>query len=312
MFLFLYEQFDPRLKFANFYFLVICILQSLDSISITNGYPASINALSFVILVQLVLTLKETVSRCSNDKRTNSREIGVFEIGSDGGTDGTQSGMIVTRTWADVRIGDVVKVNRGEFFPADLVLLATSNTMDAFETEGVSGSCFINTQNLDGETNHKIRKVPHLRPPTDGVQGQCAPKDTAAHSASSVAALAMKSGWGGAELHCESFNSSTSEFTATAAVGGAGSIPLSIDNLLLRGCLLVDCEWVLGVAVAVGRSSKCLYRGPTETNRWCSKGKGGDGLKLVRVYIIGLMPDFALPLARSTVAVLSAATGLNP
>jgi phospholipid-transporting ATPase len=47
-------------------------------------------------------------------------------------------------------VGNIIKVNNEEFMPADLVLLKSSE---------VKGSLFIETKNLDGETNLKIKSV---------------------------------------------------------------------------------------------------------------------------------------------------------
>jgi phospholipid-transporting ATPase len=47
-------------------------------------------------------------------------------------------------------VGDIVQIREGEIFPADLILLASSN-------EGV---CFIQTSSLDGEKNLKKRTRP--------------------------------------------------------------------------------------------------------------------------------------------------------
>lgn len=57
----------------------------------------------------------------------------------------------MVRPWREVRVGDVVQVLRDEFLPADLVLLATSNE---------EGTCYVETMNLDGETNLKIKAAP--------------------------------------------------------------------------------------------------------------------------------------------------------
>ncbi|KAI8922692.1 hypothetical protein BC831DRAFT_506465, partial [Entophlyctis helioformis] len=51
--------------------------------------------------------------------------------------------------WEDVQVGDIVLIRDNEQIPGDLVVLATSEP---------DGLCFIETKNLDGETNLKIRK----------------------------------------------------------------------------------------------------------------------------------------------------------
>ena len=43
--------------------------------------------------------------------------------------------------WQDVRVGDIVKIKSDEYFPADLLLLASS------EPEAI---CYVETSNLDG------------------------------------------------------------------------------------------------------------------------------------------------------------------
>lgn len=54
----------------------------------------------------------------------------------------------VPRNWADIEVGDVVKVMHDEFAPADIVVLSTS---------GDGGNFYVETSNLDGETNLKVR-----------------------------------------------------------------------------------------------------------------------------------------------------------
>ncbi len=56
--------------------------------------------------------------------------------------------------WRDVTVGQILRVNDGELFPADLICLYSK--LD----ENV---CFIKTTNLDGETNLKIRKPVDLK-----------------------------------------------------------------------------------------------------------------------------------------------------
>lgn len=55
----------------------------------------------------------------------------------------------ITKTWRDIQVGDVIIVKKGEYFPADLLFLSAENT---------EGICYVETMQLDGETNLKIRK----------------------------------------------------------------------------------------------------------------------------------------------------------
>lgn len=51
---------------------------------------------------------------------------------------------------ASLKVGDIIKVHQNERIPADMVLLYTTEK---------SGSVFIRTDQLDGETDWKLRKA---------------------------------------------------------------------------------------------------------------------------------------------------------
>lgn len=57
-----------------------------------------------------------------------------------------KSESFIQSQWQLVRVGDVIRIDQNEYLPADMVVLTTS------EPKGV---CFIETKNLDGETNLK-------------------------------------------------------------------------------------------------------------------------------------------------------------
>lgn len=62
----------------------------------------------------------------------------------------SSSNKFDTKTWRDIRVGDIIIVNKGEYIPADLLFLSAENA---------EGICYIETMQLDGETNLKIKKA---------------------------------------------------------------------------------------------------------------------------------------------------------
>jgi P-type E1-E2 ATPase len=51
--------------------------------------------------------------------------------------------------WSNLKPGDLVKIRKDEYFPADLVMLYSTNK---------SGNAYVETKNLDGETNLKYKE----------------------------------------------------------------------------------------------------------------------------------------------------------
>ncbi|KAG0221799.1 hypothetical protein BGW41_006489, partial [Actinomortierella wolfii] len=54
----------------------------------------------------------------------------------------------IKEQWANIRVGDIIMLKNNQPVPADAIILATSEA---------EGSCFIETKDLDGETNLKTR-----------------------------------------------------------------------------------------------------------------------------------------------------------
>lgn len=93
--------------------------------------------LSFVIFVSMVKDIFEDLKRHKSDKIENNRE--VLAANQD-----TLSFEPIL--WKDIHVGMILKIKEDEFFPADVILLNSSTS---------KGICYIETKNLDGETNLK-------------------------------------------------------------------------------------------------------------------------------------------------------------
>ncbi|KAI0013991.1 phospholipid-translocating P-type ATPase [Xylariaceae sp. FL0662B] len=213
---FLIEQFS---KFANVFFLFTAALQQIPNLSPTNRYT-TIGPLIVVLLVSAGKELVEDYRRKQADSSLNNSKAKVLRGSS-----------FETTKWINVAVGDIVRVESEEPFPADIVLLASS------EPEGL---CYIETANLDGETNLKIK--------------QALPETCTMVSPSELSRL-------GGRVRSEQPNSSLYTYEATLTMqagGGEKELPLNPEQLLLRGATLRNTPWVHGVVVFTGHETKLM------------------------------------------------------
>jgi phospholipid-transporting ATPase len=219
---FLYEQFS---KYANLFFLFTAVLQQIPGISPTSRFT-TIVPLAIVLLVSAIKEYIEDYRRKQSDAQLNNAKAQVLK-----------GSAFQDTKWINVAVGDIVRVQSESPFPADLVLLASS------EPEGL---CYIETANLDGETNLKIK--------------QAIPETADFVSPAELARL-------GGKIRSEQPNSSLYTYEATltiAAGGGEKELPLQPDQLLLRGATLRNTPWIHGVVVFTGHETK-LMRNATAT-----------------------------------------------
>ncbi|KAL1641076.1 phospholipid transporting ATPase [Diplodia intermedia] len=141
--------------------------------------------------------------------------------------------------WKNVQVGDFVRLYNEEEVPADIVVLATSDP---------DGACYVETKNLDGETNLKVRhalhagrKVVHAR--------QCEKAEFSIQSEPPHANLYSYSG----VLHWNEHDPRDPQAPASPMAE-----PISVNNLLLRGCSIRNTDWVLGVVMFTGEDTKIM------------------------------------------------------
>ncbi|KIO29101.1 hypothetical protein M407DRAFT_228764 [Tulasnella calospora MUT 4182] len=132
---FLLEQFS---KYANVFFLFTACIQQIPGVSPTNPYT-TIVPLALVLLASAFKETQEDLKRHQSDAELNARKSQVL----------SETGSFSDVKWRHIRVGDIVRLESDDFIPADLLLLSSS------EPEGL---CYIETSNLDGETNLKIKQ----------------------------------------------------------------------------------------------------------------------------------------------------------
>lgn len=139
--------------------------------------------------------------------------------------------------WEDVAVGDIVMLRADDAVPADILIVSTS------EEENMA---FVETKNLDGETNLKSR---HAVPELSGLR---TPHD--------LACSAFR-------IEMEPPIPKMYQMNGAVLVGGAKQ-PIDGVTVLLRGTVLRNTRWCLGVVLFTGRDSKIvLNSGETPSKR---------------------------------------------
>jgi phospholipid-transporting ATPase len=140
---FLFEQFQ---KYSNVFFFIIVMLQQIPDVSPTGRFTTLV-PLVFILGVSALKEIVEDFKRRNSDRQLNNKRVSVFR------SNDLVTPQWVTLRWKDLCVGDIVKVSTGEQFPADLLLISSSEP---------NAICYICTSNLDGETNLKIRQA-HMK-----------------------------------------------------------------------------------------------------------------------------------------------------
>ncbi|KAF8237713.1 phospholipid-translocating P-type ATPase [Tricholoma matsutake] len=141
--------------------------------------------------------------------------------------------------WEDVRVGDFVKIMDNESFPADILICATSEDEDV---------AFVETKNLDGETNLKSRHaVPAL-----------------SHLRDAAACVDKQNSF---QINCDRPDNDMYKLNANVSVGGVTS-PVDMSMTLLRGTVLRNTRWAIGVVMYTGLDTKIVMNsGGTPSKR---------------------------------------------
>uniref|UniRef100_A0A4W6FKQ7 Phospholipid-transporting ATPase n=1 Tax=Lates calcarifer TaxID=8187 RepID=A0A4W6FKQ7_LATCA len=166
---------------ANAFFLFIALLQQIPDVSPTGRWTTLVPLL-FILVVAAVKEVIEDLCTAVNS------------------------------LFSQVEVGDIIRVNGSDFVPADAVILSSSEPQ---------GMCYIETSNLDGETNLKIRQ---------GLQLTADIKD--------IDSLIP--------------NRHLYEFVGNIRLDGHRWA------ILLRGAQLRNTQWVHGVVVYTGHDTKLM------------------------------------------------------
>lgn len=203
------------------------------AISLTAVSPFSpvsmIAPLAFVVGLSMAKEALEDWRRFLQDMKVNLRKVSVHK----------GNGVFGYRPWHKIQVGDVVKVEKDQFFPADLLLLSSS-----YE----DGICYVETMNLDGETNLKVKRCLEVTLPLDDDETFKDFRGT---------------------IQCEDPNPNLYTFVGNLEFDRQ-IYPLDPSQILLRDSKLRNTTYVYGVVIFTGHDSKVMQnatKSPSKRSR---------------------------------------------
>ncbi|XP_037782445.1 probable phospholipid-transporting ATPase IM isoform X3 [Penaeus monodon] len=219
----LFEQFQ---RLANFYFLCLLVLQLIPVISSLTPVTTAVPLIG-VLMVTGIKDAYDDFQRHRSDNQVNRRKSYVL-----------RNGQLAEEMWSKVEVGDVIRMENNQFVAADVLLLSTSEP---------NGLCYIETSELDGETNLKSK--------------QCLPETE--DFGQDVGRIGSFQG----EIRCEPPNNQLNKFDGTLYWDNQAH-SLDNDKILLRGCILRNTQWCYGVVIFAGKDTKLMMNsGKTKFKR---------------------------------------------
>ena len=272
---FLYEQFCSA---ANLYFLFIALGEQIPNLSPYGRYT-TVAPMAIILTLSACRELYEDYKRKKDDDKLNNRIYYVWRK-----VDEDSYNWVEIKS-EDLQVGDFVGIQNNQFFPADLVLVDSADK---------DGSCYIETANLDGETNLKMRmpknELKNFYVSSSNFSNSCSSSSTTnfhqiqinsekAHNScfqvekpdadlynfqGNVLIPSQISGTTNqpnSNHHILSKNSSlASNLNNQIIINNPDieRITLSVDQLLPRGCQLRNTKFLVGLVVYTGTNTKLI------------------------------------------------------
>ncbi|KAH8583820.1 calcium transporting ATpase or aminophospholipid transporter [Cryptosporidium sp. chipmunk genotype I] len=221
----LYDQFN---SVANIYFLAIGIMQMVPSISSSGGIPTIALPLICMLCFSAAQAAYEDWKRHKADSEINNLPTYAY--------DPIKGNFVITK-WGELKNGDLVIVKNREIFPADMVLLASSQN---------DNRVFVETASMDGETNLKLRESPRIL------------FNSGVRNISDLLTISI------GIMYCGDPNDHpkkihiNSKFLLKNSKSDEKELNFSCNssNMLLRGCKLRNTSWALGAVAYTAHETK--------------------------------------------------------
>jgi len=222
IFVIFYEQFK---YFFNLYFLLVALSQFIPPLQ--TGYLFTyISPLAFVLSVTIFKEAYDDFKRFRRDKEANSAQY--LRLTNNG---------FVSIPSSDIKVGYYILVETNQRVPCDMIFLRTTEK---------SGASFIRTDQLDGETDWKLRRSVNMTQKLS----------------SDESLLELKS-----TLYAEKPKKDIYNFIGNFTNVDSGETEsLSVENTLWSNTVIASGN-VIGCAIYTGRETRCVMNTSTPSTK---------------------------------------------
>ena len=201
---------------SNIYFLIVCILNCL---SFSPKEPISmIITFSFVLIFTMGKDAVLDYGRYKQDKKSNSRKCHIY----------------INKKWKIEKCfkiipGNIIKIKEDEECSCDILIIKSSN---------LNGYLFVDTKNLDGESNLKEKYV----------------LENLKNMKIDIDELSNLSG----NIITNYSDENLNEWEGQLNYNNLKDIYCSMDNMMLKGTILKNTEFIYGIVVYAGHQTKIM------------------------------------------------------
>ncbi|EGR28497.1 phospholipid-translocating p-type flippase family protein, putative [Ichthyophthirius multifiliis] len=242
-------------RYANIYFLITAILQSIPEISPLSPFVA-IAPLVFVLAISMIREGYEDYQRHVSDNEQNYQQKTTQII--------VQNRSEIQLPYARINVGDILKITKDTSFPADMLVLGSE----------LGGPCYIETGALDGEKNLKPRCA--LANTARFFDTKSGFFDTNNSFHLEVQAKAP-------DQNPNRFEGAIKFYLKNESETEDKFVPSNAKQLLPRGAFLRNTEYIYGVVVYTGMDTKIMR------NSESAKAKCSDMEKKMNTFILGIL-----------------------
>ena len=223
-------------RLSNVYFLFTAVIQSIPLISPLTSLTAII-PLIFVLGVSLIREAIEDLVRHNYDNLNNSEEILVY-----------RDNKFIKASSESLKHGEIILIYENKVIPADMILL---------DSGFIEGTCYVETSSLDGEKTLKLK---------------VANKYTQGFISNDVKAnKGIEKFIQGSDYFFSGFIRINAPSQDLNYVNGTihvvfdkkdvhidQEVIISINEFLLKGSILKNTNWIIGIVVYTGMNNKII------------------------------------------------------